>query len=99
MSTNLKKIEEYAHGPELIELRLDRLHAIGLISQLQVAFRQPANNGKIRKHFEEFVTNMIDKMDPDHGEVYEFLMAGFGQSQNAQPEEDWWPEFITEESK
>ena len=57
--------------PILIEL--DMKHTIGLVGQLQLAFRHPANNGPTRQMLEEFTRELIAQIDPEQGDVYKFL--------------------------
>lgn len=56
---------------------------IGLIAQLQLAFRHPANTGATRQMTEAFVRELIEKIDPWHGDIYSMLMMGFDSSYDA----------------
>jgi len=62
-----------------IRFELDRVLTAGLIGHLQLAFRHPANNGATREKLEEFVRLFIQKLDPQRGDVYKFLMMGFDE--------------------
>ncbi len=62
-----------------IRFELDRVLTAGLIGHLQLAFRHPANTGATREKLEEFVRLFIQKLDPQRGDVYKFLMMGFDE--------------------
>jgi hypothetical protein len=50
---------------------------VGLIGQLQLAFRHPQNVGPTRRQLEIFVRDMIEQLDPDHGDLHALLTMGF----------------------
>lgn len=60
-----------------IYLKLDRMFVVGLIANLQLAFRHSEDNGQTREVLEKFVRDLIDRLDPDKGNLYELLMMGF----------------------
>jgi hypothetical protein len=62
-----------------IVLELDITRAVGLIGQLQLAFRHPQNTGPTRVELENTVRELIEKMDPSHGDLYQFLLLGFDE--------------------
>ena len=62
-----------------VNFELDMVLVVGLIGQLQLAFRHPGNTGPTREMLENFVRELIEKLDPARGEVYQFLMMGFDE--------------------
>lgn len=72
---------------------LDPTLAVGLIGHLQLAFRHPANTGPTRQLLEKYLRETIEKIDPSHGDVYNFLMAGFDPDCDQLPE-DAWPDLV-----
>jgi hypothetical protein len=62
-----------------ILLNLDIQHAVGLIGNLQIAFRHPANTGPTRVMMEKLVRDLIEKLDPERGDFYRLMMLGFDE--------------------
>lgn len=60
-----------------VKFDLDLTLTAGLIGQLQLAFRHPDNTGATRQMLEKFVRDLIEQIDPTHGDFYQFLMMGF----------------------
>jgi len=60
-----------------VKFELDMTLTVGLIGQLQLAFRHPDNTGPTRQMLESFVRELIEKIDPAKGDAYRFLMMGF----------------------
>lgn len=60
-----------------IKFDLDIILTVGIIGQLQLAFRHPSNLGPTRELVESFVRELIENLDPDKGALYELLTAGF----------------------
>ncbi|MBS1797822.1 MAG: hypothetical protein JSS81_28635 [Acidobacteria bacterium] len=73
----------FAPDARPVIFEMDSTAAVALIGQLQLAFRHPENTGRTREITENFVRNLIEQMDPDHGDVYEFLMMGFNPEMDA----------------
>lgn len=65
---------------EPIKFELDVTHVMGLIGQLQLAFRHPGNTGPSRAAIERFVRDLIEQMDPEHGDVHALLTMGFHEA-------------------
>ena len=63
--------------PGTVQLLLDYANVASLIGQLQLAFRHPGNTGPSRTMAEELVRDLIERLDPDHGELYDIFMQGF----------------------
>lgn len=59
------------------ELSIQMLVAI--IGQISLAFRHPHNQGAMREMAAEFVTDVINGLDPGRGDLYQFLMMSFDQ--------------------
>lgn len=57
--------------------KLNIISATSIISQLQLAFRHPENTGSSRQLVENLVRDWIEKLDPEHGDIYKLLMMGF----------------------
>ncbi len=64
---------------EPVVLKINHQVAVGIISQLQLAFRHPANVGLTREMTERLVRDWIEQLDPEHTEVYQLLMMGFDE--------------------
>ena len=61
-----------------IHIRTDITHLIGMITLLQLALSHPrADEVNEKPIIETMVREMIEDLDPDHGDLYEFLMLGF----------------------
>lgn len=60
-----------------IIFEFDMQNVVAMIGQLQLAFRHPLNVGPSRQMTEKFVRDLIAQIDPEHGDVYQFLMLGF----------------------
>lgn len=91
---NDQVITEWMRDPyRRILFDMEPAMAVGLIGQLQLAFRHPLNIGPTRQLLEKYVRDTIEKLDPDHGDVYNFLMAGFDPEQDEVPDHSW-PEFV-----
>jgi hypothetical protein len=60
-----------------VVIQLEPVYAVGLVGQLQLAFRHPQNVGPSRKILEQATRTIIDQMDPDKGDLYKVLMMGF----------------------
>lgn len=65
---------------EPVRFELDPVLAVGLVGQLQIAFRHPGNKGETRQRLEQFVRDLIERLDPEHGDLYTVLMMGFDAS-------------------
>jgi len=63
-----------------IILGLDIVMAIGIIGQLQLAFRHPENTHATRQMVEKYVRGLIDQLDPKRGDFHAFLLMGFDES-------------------
>lgn len=74
----LPQMFEKSAAPVKFELNLP--YAVGLISQLQLAFRHPQNVGPTREHLEKLVRDLIERLDPERGDFYQFLMMGFDEA-------------------
>lgn len=62
--------------PVIIEI--DLTHMIGIIGLLQLALRHPeARKRPTAKMVERFVLNLIEQIDPEHGETWKLLQRGF----------------------
>jgi regulator of sigma D len=64
---------------EPVRFELDITLVLGLIGQFQLAFRHPGNVGPSRDALEKFVRELIEQLDPGHGDVYALLMMGFDE--------------------
>ena len=62
-----------------VVFELDITLTVGLIGTLQLAFRHPGNVGATREMLEQFVRDLIEQIDPSHGDVHAFLMMGFDE--------------------
>lgn len=71
----LKVISDRSAAPVILEISLQ--HAIGMIGNLQLAFRVPGNTGSTRDMMEKFVRDLIDRLDPERGDLHRLLMMGF----------------------
>ena len=65
---------------EPIKFELSINLVVGLIGQLQLAFRHPQNVGGTRQLLESFVRDLIGQLDPEHGDLYTVLMMGFHEA-------------------
>lgn len=65
---------------------LDMEPTVCLIAQLQLAFRVQKNTGRSRRLMEGFVREMIEMIDPGHGDIYKFLMMGFDSAYDMEVE-------------
>lgn len=92
MITQLAASKLFARDAPPVILNLNMVLAVGLIGQLQLAFRHPENVGPTRRMTEKLVLDLIDRIDPEHGEVYAFLMMGFD------PECDGLADLVEQES-
>lgn len=63
-----------------VVLELDAAMTLSIISQLQLAFRHPQNTGPSREMVEKFIRYVIDKLDPEKGEIYQFFVMGFDKN-------------------
>lgn len=70
--------EAMAKKPPLA-FNLDIVLVAGLIGQLQLAFRHPQNTGETRQMLQKFVLDLINRLDPDKGDLWTFLMMGFDE--------------------
>lgn len=70
-------IKIFAVDAAPVHFELDMVYVTGIIGHLQLAFRHPANTGPTRQLIEKFVRDLIECIDPGHGEVYWYLMMGF----------------------
>jgi hypothetical protein len=77
MIANVATSKLFAKGAPPVKFELNMVLTVGLIGQLQLAFRHPANNGPTREMIEKLVRDLIEQIDPARTEVYEFLMMGF----------------------
>lgn len=75
----LNKATEFMKMAPPVEFKLDMVLTVGLIGQLQLAFRHPGNLGATREMLEKFVLELIQRIDPSGGAVYQMLMMGFDQ--------------------
>lgn len=75
--TRLATSKLFSKDAPPVKFELDMVHTVGLIGQLQLAFRHPHNTGTTRKTLEKFVRDLILRIDPERGEIYHFLMMGF----------------------
>ena len=64
-------------GKRIVKFELEMGLVVGLIGQLQLAFRPPDNNGPTRQTLEQFARDLIERIDPSHGPVWELLNLGF----------------------
>ncbi len=62
---------------EPVKFELDMVLTVGLIGHLQLAFRHPANTGPTSEILKKFTIDLIEKLDPGKGDIYDFLMHGF----------------------
>lgn len=67
-------------NPMIIHFAIDAASLSMLISNLQLAFRHPANNGTARQSMEILTRRLIEQLDPAHGDVYRLLMMGFDEA-------------------
>ena len=67
----------FAPNARYVNFELNMILTVGLIGQLQLAFRHEKNTGPTRFETEKFVRRLIEQIDPHKGEVYQFLMLGF----------------------
>jgi hypothetical protein len=65
---------------EPVRFEMDMTLVMGLIGQLQLAFRHPGNVGPSRVALEKFVRDLIERLDPEHGDVHTLLMMGFHEA-------------------
>lgn len=77
MIANLATSKLFAADAPPVRFELNMVLAVGLISQLQLAFRHPANTGPTREMTENLVRDLIERIDPERGNIYDFLMMGF----------------------
>ncbi len=70
----------YARDAAPVNFELELVLVVGLIGQLQLAFRHLRNTGASRLMVEKFVLELIGKLDPEQGDVYKFLMMGFDEA-------------------
>lgn len=66
--------------PGSVKFELDITLVVGLIGQLQLGFRHPQNVGPTRRHLERFVRDLIERLDPEHGDLHTLLTMGFHES-------------------
>jgi hypothetical protein len=66
-----------ARASEPVQFTLDLPNAVGLISQLQLAFRHPQNTGVTKQMTEQLVRQLIETVAPERDEIYQVLMMGF----------------------
>lgn len=64
---------------EIIRVKLSLSEAVGIIGNLQLAFRHPGNVGPTRVQTEELARRLIERLDPQGGDLYQVLMHGFDQ--------------------
>lgn len=65
---------------EPIKFELNINLVVGLIGQLQLAFRHPQNVGPARQLLESFIRDLIEQLDPEHGDLHTVLMMGFHEA-------------------
>lgn len=63
-----------------VVFELDFPLAVALVGQLQLAFRHPQNVGPTRKMFERFARDLIERLDPAHGDIHRVLLMGFDKA-------------------
>jgi hypothetical protein len=68
---------------EPVKFELDAVLVVGMIGQLQLAFRHPHNTGPTRQTLETFVRDLIEQLDPAHGDLHTLLMMGFHEAYDA----------------
>ncbi|HEV2863061.1 MAG TPA: hypothetical protein VGX48_18745 [Pyrinomonadaceae bacterium] len=81
---------------EPVLFELDPVLAVGLVGQLQIAFRHPANTGETRERLEQFVRDLIERLDPAHGDLHALLMMGFDARYDAPEGADFQSEQVSE---
>lgn len=69
--------EKMRAWPGPVRFELDITSVVGLIGQLQLSFRHPQNVGPSRAVTERFVRDLIEQLDPEHGDLHTLLMMGF----------------------
>jgi hypothetical protein len=84
--TTLATSKLFAPGAPPVKFEFNMVLTVGLIGQLQLAFRHPANTGPTREMTEQFVRELIERIDPTKGDVYQFLMMGFDERNDAAQE-------------
>lgn len=67
-----------ANKPPVV-FNLDMVLVVGLIGQLQLAFRHPQNTGATRQILQKFVLDLINRLDPGKGDLWTFLMMAFDE--------------------
>lgn len=72
--------EMFRRKLQVITLEVDLNTLVGLIGNLQLSFRHPANVGSTRVKMEEFVRDLIERLDPERGALYQLLMLGFDKN-------------------
>jgi hypothetical protein len=73
----LEKLKARGDAPVILQINYQL--AFGIVSQLQLALRHPANVGHTRDITERFVRDLIERLDPERTEVYQVLMMGFDE--------------------
>jgi hypothetical protein len=72
-----RALEKMRESKDPLNVELSISLAVGLIGQLQLAFRHPQNVGPSRAQLELFVRDLIERLDPEHGDLYTVLIMGF----------------------
>lgn len=77
----LQQLEQWERP---IVITTDITHAVGLVAMVQLGLRHPqAKEFATALMVEKLVADLIERIDPDHGDIWKFLNMGFNPVHDA----------------